>query len=58
MSVTPSPLYEDDVDELYRYVLQNNLEAVGQILKKHPYMANQIYENETLLDYPCRHGKV
>lgn len=39
------PEYEDDVDELYPYVLRNNLQAVKQILKKHPEEANKIFQS-------------
>jgi|JI9StandDraft_1071089.scaffolds.fasta_scaffold126973_3 phosphate uptake regulator len=37
--------YEDEVDELYHYVLRNNLEAVKQILKKYPGEANKIFQS-------------
>lgn len=43
--VKAEPSYEDQVDEIYPYVIKNNLQAVRQILQKHPYLANQIYKS-------------
>ena len=47
---------EDQSDNVYISVIRNKLKAVKKILKSDPSAANQIYENQTLLDFPCRHG--
>lgn len=58
MSESDNSRTEDEVDELYPYVINSKVEAVRKILKKNPHCVNKLYCGETLLDYPCRYGDI
>ena len=49
---------QSELERLQRSVIRNKPESVRKILTSKPHYANYLYNGDSLLHYPCRHGNL